>query len=133
LVGYGTFIFPTVEHWLSGTDYRPDIGHYGVDFAGSQGNAIYATDAGVVVYSGWNTWGYGNMVVIDHGNGWQSLYAHMVTPPPVSCGQSVGQGDVIGYVGMTGGTSTGPHLHFELSYKGSPVNPHTVLNIPAGP
>jgi len=56
------------------------LANYGVDFAGSQGNAIYATDAGVVVYSGWNTWGYGNMVVIDHGNGWQSLYAHMVTP-----------------------------------------------------
>jgi murein DD-endopeptidase MepM/ murein hydrolase activator NlpD len=130
LVGYGTFIFPTVEHWLSGTDYRPDIGHYGVDFAGAQGNAIYATDAGVVVYAGWNTWGYGNLVIIDHGNGWQSLYAHMQDGSMrVSCGQSVGQGDVIGLVGMTGGTSTGPHLHFELSYKGAPVNPHTVLNI----
>ena len=131
LVGYGTFIFPTVEHWLSGTDYRPDVGHYGVDFAGAQGNAIYAADAGVVVYSGWNTWGYGNLVIVDHGNGWQSLYAHMVDTPPVSCGQSVGQGDVIGYVGMTGGTSTGPHLHFEVSYNGAPVNPHTILDIPA--
>ena len=133
LVGYGTFIFPTVEHWLSGTDYRPDVGHYGVDFAGAQGNAIYAADAGVVVYSGWNTWGYGNLVIIDHGNGWQSLYAHMVSLPPVKCGQSVGQGDVIGLVGMTGGTSTGPHLHFEVSYKGAPVNPHTVLDIPTTP
>jgi murein DD-endopeptidase MepM/ murein hydrolase activator NlpD len=131
LVGYGTFIFPTVEHWLSGTDYRPDVGHYGVDFAGASGNAIYAADAGVVVYGGWNTWGYGNLVIIDHGNGWQSLYAHMVAKPPVSCGQSVGQGDEIGNVGMTGGTSTGPHLHFEVSYKGAPVNPHTVLDIPA--
>ena len=130
LVGYGTFIFPTVEHWLSGTDYRPDVGHYGVDFAGSSGNAIYAADAGVVVYAGWNTWGYGNLVIIDHGNGWQSLYAHMVSTPPVSCGQSVGRGDVIGYVGMTGGTSTGPHLHFELSYNGTPINPHTQLDIP---
>ena len=130
LMGYGTFIFPTVEHWLSGTDYRTDVGHYGVDFAGSSGNAIYAADAGVVVYSGWNTWGYGNLVIVDHGNGWQSLYAHMVDTPPVSCGQSVGQGDVIGYVGMTGGTSTGPHLHFEVSYNGAPVNPHSVLNIP---
>jgi murein DD-endopeptidase MepM/ murein hydrolase activator NlpD len=131
LVGYGTFIFPTVEHWLSGTDYRPDVGHYGVDFAGSSGNAIYAADAGVVVYSGWNTWGYGNLVIVDHGNGWQSLYAHMVSTPPVTCGQSVGRGDVIGYVGMTGGTSTGPHLHFEVSYNGAPVNPHTILDIPA--
>jgi murein DD-endopeptidase MepM/ murein hydrolase activator NlpD len=133
LVGYGTFIFPTVEHWLSGTDYRPDIGHYGVDFAGASGNAIYAADAGVVVYSGWNTWGYGNLVIVDHGNGWQSLYAHMLNLPPVTCGQSVGQGDVIGLVGMTGGTSTGPHLHFEVSYNGAPVNPHTILDIPTTP
>jgi hypothetical protein len=72
-VGYGTFVFPTVEHWLSGTDYRPDLNHYGVDFAGSMGNAIYAVDAGTVVYAGWNTWGYGNMIMLDHGNGWQSL------------------------------------------------------------
>ena len=134
LVGYGTFIFPTVEHWLSGTDYRPDVGHYGVDFAGAEGNAIYAADAGVVVYAGWNTWGYGNLVIIDHGNGWQSLYAHMEDGSmKVTCGESVGQGDVIGLVGMTGGTSTGPHLHFELSYKGSPVNPHTVLDIQTTP
>ena len=125
------FIFPTVEHWLSGTDYRPDVGHYGVDFAGAQGNAIYAADAGVVVYSGWNTWGYGNLVIIDHGNGWQSLYAHMVNTPSVTCGQGGGQGDVIGLVGMTGGTSTGPHLHFEVSYNGAPVNPHTILDIPS--
>ena len=131
-VGYGTFIFPTVEHWLSGTDYRPDVGHYGVDFAGAQGNAIYAADAGVVVYAGWNTWGYGNLVIIDHGNGWQSLYAHMLDGSmKVTCGQGVGQGDVIGGVGMTGGTSTGPHLHFEVSYNGAPVNPHTILDIPA--
>jgi murein DD-endopeptidase MepM/ murein hydrolase activator NlpD len=131
LVGYGTFIYPTVEHWLSGTDYRPDVGHYGVDFAGASGNAIYAADAGVVVYAGWNTWGYGNLVIVDHGNGWQSLYAHMVSTPPVTCGQSVGRGDVIGLVGMTGGTSTGPHLHFEVSYNGAPVNPHTILDIGA--
>jgi murein DD-endopeptidase MepM/ murein hydrolase activator NlpD len=131
LIGYGTWIFPTVEHWLSGTDYRPDVGHYGVDFAGAEGNAIYAADAGVVVYAGWNTWGYGNLVIIDHGNGWQSLYAHMEDGSMrVSCGQSVGQGDVIGLVGMTGGTSTGPHLHFEVSYNGAPVNPHTILDIP---
>jgi murein DD-endopeptidase MepM/ murein hydrolase activator NlpD len=128
-VGFGTFVFPTVEHWLSGTDYRPDVGHYGVDFAGAQGNAVYATDAGVVVYSGWNTWGYGNVVVVDHGNGWQSLYAHL-SQINVGCAQSVGQGEVVGLIGMTGGTSTGPHLHFELSYNMAPVNPHTVLDIP---
>lgn len=112
-VGYGTFVYPTTDHWLSGTPYRPDLRHFGVDFAGAQGNAVYATDAGTVVYSGWNDWGYGWLVIIDHGNGWQSLYAHL-SQINVSCGQNVGQGDLIGLVGMTGGTSTGPHLHFEL-------------------
>jgi murein DD-endopeptidase MepM/ murein hydrolase activator NlpD len=127
-VGFGTFIFPTVEHWLSGTDYRPDVRHFGVDFAGSLGNAVYATDAGVIVYAGWNDWGYGNLIIVDHGNGWQSLYGHL-SQINVSCGQGVGQGDVIGLVGTTG-HSTGPHLHFELSYNGAPVNPHTVFDIP---
>jgi murein DD-endopeptidase MepM/ murein hydrolase activator NlpD len=128
-VGYGTFVFPTTEHWLSGTDYRPDLNHYGVDFAGAEGNGVFATDAGTVVYSGWNTWGYGNLVIIDHGNGWQSLYAHL-SAILVGCGQNVGQGDTIGLVGMTGGTSTGPHLHFEISYSGAHVDPHTIFDIP---
>jgi len=126
-LGYGTFVFPTVEHWLSGTDYRPDLTHYGVDFAGSMGNAIYAVDAGTVVYAGWNTWGYGNMIMLDHGNGYQSLYGHL-SQINVSCGQSVGQGDVIGLMGSTG-NSTGPHLHFELSYNGAHINPHVIFDI----
>jgi len=112
-VGYGTFIFPTTEHWLSGTPFRPDIRHFAVDFAGAEGNGVFATDAGTVVYSGWNDWGYGNLVIIDHGNGWQSLYAHL-SAINVSCAQNLGQGDLIGLIGMTGGTSSGPHLHFEL-------------------
>jgi murein DD-endopeptidase MepM/ murein hydrolase activator NlpD len=112
-VGYGTFVYPTTEHWLSGTPYRPDVRHFGVDFAGAEGNGVFATDAGTVVYSGWNDWGYGWLVIIDHGNGWQSLYAHL-SQINVSCGQNVGQAELIGLVGMTGGTSTGPHLHFEL-------------------
>jgi LysM repeat protein len=112
-VGYGTFVYPTTEHWLSGTPFTPSIRHFGVDFAGAEGNGVFATDAGTVVYSGWNDWGYGNLVIIDHGNGWQSLYAHL-SQINVGCGQNVGQGDLLGLVGMTGGTSTGPHLHFEL-------------------
>lgn len=112
-LGYGTFIYPTTEHWLSGTPYRPDIRHFAVDFAGAQGNGVFAADAGTVVYSGWINGGYGNLVIIDHGNGWQSLYAHL-SAINVSCAQNVGQGDLIGLIGMTGGTSTGPHLHFEL-------------------
>lgn len=128
-VGFGTWVFPTVEHWLSGTDYRPDLRHFGVDFAGAEGNAVYAADAGVVVYSGWFNGGYGNLIIIDHGNGWQTLYAHL-SQINTTCDQSVGQGDIIGLVGMTGGTSTGPHLHFEMSYNRAPVNPHTIYDIP---
>jgi len=126
-VGFGTFVFPTTEHWLSGTDYRPDLNHYGVDFAGSMGNAIYAVDAGTVVYAGWNDWGYGNLIILDHGNGWQSLYGHL-SQINVSCGQNVGQSDVIGLMGSTG-HSSGPHLHFELSYNGAHINPHVIFNI----
>ncbi len=128
-VGYGTFIYPTVEHWLSGTPYAPEIGHPALDFAGRMGNAIYATDAGVVVYAGWNDWGYGNLIILDHGNGWQSLYAHL-SQINVGCGQSVGQGDVIGLMGSTG-NSTGPHLHFELmnTIYGK-VNPFNFLPAP---
>jgi hypothetical protein len=112
-LGSGTFIYPTVEHWLSGTPYRPDLNHYGVDFAGAEGNAVYAVDGGTVVYSGDSGHGYGNIVIVDHGNGWESRYAHL-SQINVSCSEQVSQGEVIGLVGMTGGTSTGPHLHFEL-------------------
>jgi murein DD-endopeptidase MepM/ murein hydrolase activator NlpD len=115
-VGYGRFIYPTTEHWLSGTPFTPSIRHFGVDFAGALGNAVFATDAGTVVYSGWNDWGYGNLIILDHGNGWQSLYAHL-SQINVGCGQNVGQGQTIGLIGMTGGTSTGTHLHFELLNK----------------
>ena len=124
-IGNGTFIYPTVMHVLSGYDYSPATNHNALDFAGSVGNAIYAVDAGVVVYAGWNEHGYGNMVVIDHGTGWQSLYAHLDTWNVV-CGQSVYQGDIIAGLGNTG-NSSGPHLHFELRYNGSYVNPWNVL------
>jgi murein DD-endopeptidase MepM/ murein hydrolase activator NlpD len=128
-VGFGTFIYPTVQHWLSGTNFHPELGHPAVDFAGSMGNAIYATDAGVVVYAGWNDYGYGNLIILDHGNGWQSLYGHL-SQVNVSCGQSVGQGDVIGLMGSTG-NSTGPHLHFELMNTNlGKVNPLDYLPAP---
>ncbi len=124
-VGFGTFVWPTVEHWLSGYDYNPGVGHPAIDIAGQLGNAIYAADGGVVVYAGWNDWGYGNVTVIDHGNGWQTLYAHQ-SNVRVSCGQSVTQGELIGNLGSTG-RSTGPHLHFEMTFNGAHVNPHSYL------
>ena len=124
-VGFGTFVWPANKHYLSGFDYTPSTNHYGIDIAGNEGEAVYATDAGVVVYAGWNNYGYGNMVMIDHGNNFQSLYAHM-SAFNVGCGQSVGQGDVIGAIGTTG-HSSGPHLHFEIRAISSFVNPWDML------
>jgi murein DD-endopeptidase MepM/ murein hydrolase activator NlpD len=130
-VGTGTFTWPTVDHWLSGYDYTPDANHPAVDFAGSMGNGIYAADNGVIVYAGWNNWGYGNVTVIDHGNGYQTLYAHQ-SEIRVSCGQSVFKGQLIGNMGSTG-NSSGPHLHFEMWYNGTHVNPHLYLPILSAP
>lgn len=125
-VGSGSFIWPTVNHWLSGYDYSPSTNHFGIDIAGALGNAVYASDNGVVVYAGWNDWGYGNVIVIDHDSGWQTLYAHLNTFN-VGCGQSVYQGDVIGGIGSTG-RSSGPHLHFEmLNESYGKVNPWNFL------
>jgi murein DD-endopeptidase MepM/ murein hydrolase activator NlpD len=86
---------------------------------------IGASNAGVVVYAGWNNYGYGNMIMVDHGNDFQSLYAHL-SGISVQCGQSVGQGDGIGTIGNTG-RSTGSHLHFEIRAISSWVNPWDVL------
>jgi murein DD-endopeptidase MepM/ murein hydrolase activator NlpD len=119
-VGNGTFVWPTTEHFISGYNYAPPV-HPAIDIGGSIGNAIFATDSGVIVYSGWSDYGYGNLIVIDHGNGWQSAYAHL-SGVGVGCGQSVYQGYLIGALGSTG-NSSGPHLHFELSLNGAKLNP----------
>ncbi len=127
-VGYGTYVYPTNKHYLSGFDYSEQTNHRGIDLAGSEGEGVYATDAGVVVYSGWNDYGYGNMIMIDHGNGFQSLYAHL-SAIYRGCGQSVGQGETIGAIGSTG-RSSGPHLHFELMTATWKVNPWDYLPPP---
>jgi murein DD-endopeptidase MepM/ murein hydrolase activator NlpD len=130
-VGTGSFIWPTTWNFLSGYDYRPDINHYGIDIAGDFGNPIYAADSGVVVFAGPSQWNYGNEIVIDHDNGFQTLYAHLMDGGIyVSCGQSVTQGATIGALGSTG-NSTGPHLHFEIhSDNGGPhgINPWDFLS-----
>jgi len=118
--GTGTFIWPTTDHGVSGYGYDPSV-HPAIDIAGSEGNSIFATDSGVIVFAGWSAYGYGLLIVIDHGNGWQSAYAHL-SSVGVSCGQSVYQGGYIGALGNTG-NSTGAHLHFELLYNGAKVNP----------
>jgi murein DD-endopeptidase MepM/ murein hydrolase activator NlpD len=125
IVGDGFFIWPTTERWLSGYDYSPETNHNGIDIAGDTGYPIYAADDGVVVYSGWSYSGYGNLVVIDHGNDWQSLYAHLETIF-VSCGESVFQGATIATMGNTG-NSSGSHLHFEMLYGSAKVNPWNFL------
>ncbi len=125
-VGYGTFVWPAPQHYLSGYDFSGV--HRGIDIAGNTGEAVFATDAGVIVYVGWNNYGYGNMIMIDHGQGFQSLYAHL-SAFNVSCGQSVGQGDVIGAIGSTG-NSSGSHLHFEILSAHAKINPWDVLPPP---
>ncbi len=128
-VGSGTFSWPAGNHFLSGYNYSPETNHNGIDIAGGLGAPIYAADSGVVVYAGWNNWGYGNVVVIDHARGWQTLYAHM-SALNVGCGQSVDKGSTIGYFGSTG-NSSGPHLHFEmLSESYGKVNPWNFLPAP---
>jgi murein DD-endopeptidase MepM/ murein hydrolase activator NlpD len=127
VTGTLTFIWPTTERYLSGFDYSPETNHFAIDIAGRSGNPIFAADHGVVVYAGWNDYGYGEMIVIDHGFGWQTLYAHL-SQINVFCGQEVYQGDTIGLMGSTG-KSTGPHLHFEMrSDDYGRVNPWNFLN-----
>ncbi|MBN1147577.1 MAG: peptidoglycan DD-metalloendopeptidase family protein [Anaerolineales bacterium] len=124
-IGSGAFIWPADNHFLSGYDYAPEANHPGIDIDGDEGQPVYAADSGVIVYAGWNNWGYGNVVVINHGNGWQTLYAHL-SAYYVSCGQSVWQGNVIAAIGNTG-NSDGSHLHFEMMYNGVRVNPHEYI------
>jgi len=119
-IGTFTFVWPTTSHQISGYNYDPVV-HAAIDIGGSEGNAIYAIDNGVVVYAGWSDYGYGYLIVIDHGTGWQSAYAHL-SAVGVSCGQSVFQGTMIGALGNTG-RSSGAHLHFEMIYNGVKVNP----------
>ncbi len=119
-IGNGTFIWPTTDRSLPGNAFDPSV-HPAIDIGGQEGNPIFATDSGVIVYAGWSDYGYGYLIVIDHGTGWQSAYAHL-SAVGVSCGQSVYQGGTIGALGNTG-NSTGAHLHFELSINGAKVNP----------
>lgn len=97
-------------------------GHRAIDYATRLGSPIRAVDHGMVAHAsfGWN-YGYGNLVVVDHGNGFSSLYAHMATIA-VKKGDAVQQGQQVGTLGNTG-NSTGPHLHLEIRHNGEPQNP----------
>jgi murein DD-endopeptidase MepM/ murein hydrolase activator NlpD len=98
--------------------------HTGIDFGASSGTPIRAAADGVVVSAG-PLGGYGNATVIDHGNGLATLYGHQ-SSIVVAPGQRVSRGQVIGYVGCTG-LCTGPHLHFEVRVRGTPVDPMQYL------
>jgi LysM repeat protein len=123
-IGSGGFMWPTPTRGLSGFDFSSY--HLAIDISAMTGDPVYASDWGTVVYAGWNSSGYGNLVVIDHGNGYETLYAHL-SQVYVSCGQGVAQGAVIAAAGDTG-RSYGSHLHFEVRLNGGFVNPWSVLN-----
>ncbi len=125
-VGSGKFIWPTVFQSISGSHFSDT--HPGVDFAVPTGSPVYAVDAGLVIFAGWSDLGYGNTIVIDHGNGYKTLYAHL-SQVSEYCGAIVTAGHVIGLSGSTG-NSTGPHLHFEVRVPGGYLNPLKVLPTP---
>jgi murein DD-endopeptidase MepM/ murein hydrolase activator NlpD len=99
--------------------------HRALDIANSIGTPIYASDGGFVTYAGWSNVGYGYMVLVDHGNGFRTLYGHL-SYYYVDQGQYVSKGQVLGQMGSTG-NSTGPHLHFEIRYGGATQNPYSYL------
>ena len=118
-VGSGNFYWPVPDY--KGVTRWVENDRYATDITANYGTPIIAADSGVVVTAGTH-WSYGNYVVIDHGNGWKTLYAHM-SSIAVTTGQSVTGGQTIGYVGQTG-VATGCHCHFEMSYNGTLVNAH---------
>lgn len=122
--GGGNFIWPTIVSF-SLSQYFAWY-HPGIDIPNPRMPAINASDGGVVTVAGWpDNFGYGNRVVVDHGNGYQTLYAHL-SNIYVTIGQRVSRGQTIGQMGSTG-RSTGPHLHYEIRFKGIAVNPLAIL------
>lgn len=101
------------------------LGHSGIDINSPLGSPVFAAQSGVVVWAGWSTWGFGNLVVIAHGGTWHTYYAHL-SEVYVSCGQSVGAGKTIGASGQTGAASW-PHVHFEVRNQGFSYNPENYL------
>jgi hypothetical protein len=117
-IGTGAWIRPVAQYVI--TELFSSW-HSGIDLAYPVGTPIYAADSGTVIFAGWNTWGYGTLLVIDHGNGWTTYYGHL-NSMYVGCGQTVQRGAAIGAMGNTG-HSTGPHLHFEMRWMHVPDNP----------
>ena len=133
--GDGTFIWPTIYadrsgYWFTANRTDPNQGgsahlHPGVDLRTGLGDPIAAAQRGTVIGRAFSAIGYGNYLMLDHGNGQVTLYGHL-SEWLVDCGQVVEQGELIGLGGSTG-NSTGPHLHFELGVNGGRLNPCDVL------
>jgi murein DD-endopeptidase MepM/ murein hydrolase activator NlpD len=124
--GHGWFIYPTGQPDVSGWFFhdRRNPAHIGIDYRCQRGDPIHAADNGVVTIAGWHGT-YGIMVQINHGNNFITRYGHF-SKATVECGQSVYQGDLIGYCGNTG-WSSGPHLHFEIRKNNTPQDPQLYL------
>mgnify|MGYP001604180630 CR=1 FL=1 len=123
VVGEGNFMWPTSGRITQRFSWY----HQAVDIASKDGPNILAAQSGSVVTAGWGGGGYGIFVVIDHGNGYQTLYGHMLNNSlVVTSGQKVSQGQKLGVMGSTG-RSTGPHLHFEIKTAKGKLDPLSVL------
>lgn len=121
LPGGERFSWPTSGRLTDRFGWTGTRWHNGLDIAAPWGTPIYAAAAGTVSTAGWQS-GYGYMVSINHGDGWETRYGHMAQQPEVSSGQWVARGQLIGYIGCTG-NCTGPHVHFEIRYNGANTNP----------
>ncbi|MDD2437551.1 MAG: M23 family metallopeptidase [Massilibacteroides sp.] len=123
-VADGLFFYKPVNGLIS-ANYEVDIRHYGVDIAAEPKESVLATLDGTVVFTGFDP-NFGNVIQVQHKNGFLSIYKHneLILKQP---GDHVAAGEAIALVGNTGKLSTGPHLHFELWYKGTPVDPEDYI------
>ena len=126
LNGNGMFMWPVNGGYISDV-FGSNRNHKGLDIAAPEGTDIYAAAEGKVIAAGWNTGGYGYFVMIDHGNGYATLYGHL-SKVIASNGAEVKCGDLIGEVGTTG-DSTGNHLHFEVRYQNVCQNPASYISV----
>ncbi len=134
------FIFPTQYKSISSYFgnrklYGAPNFHNGVDFLAPQDSPIYATSAGNIIFASFMQDGFGNTIIIDHGNGYKSMYCHVSENFIVGVGDYVSSNDLIGYVGpkylsngIQNGNTTGPHLHFSILYNNSYIDPFTILS-----
>jgi len=127
-IGSGHFVWPVDPQYRKLVGDNFTASHPGIDLGAGTGAPVHAADAGLVVFANWTDLGYGNAVMIDHGNGYQTLYGHL-SLLQTHCGAKVKAGELIGLAGATG-NAYGPHLHFELRVPGGFLNPWKYLPPP---